>query len=84
MKRFSLTAALALATILAFSQIASARWGYYGGPYAVSVGGPYRAVPGPVPYSTILQPDAPATYVVGPFGHVHSVRTIDAYPTWYY
>ena len=84
MKRFALTAALALATILTFSQVASARWWYYGGPYAVGVGGPYRAVPGPVPYSTILQPDAP-TYYVGPLGGVHYVRPyVAAYPAWYY
>jgi hypothetical protein len=83
MKRHILAAALALAGMLSFSEVASARWYYYGYPgYAVSSGGPYRAVPGPVPYSTILTPDSPTTLVVGPRGHVHYARQIVTTPAY--
>jgi hypothetical protein len=89
MKRTILAAALALAAMLTFSETASAHWRHYGPwyggyPYAVSTGGPYRTVAGPVPYSTLLVPDAPSTVVVGPLGRVHYARPyVAAYPTYW-
>jgi hypothetical protein len=90
MKSFILAAVLALAANFPFSGAASAQWVYYrpwyaGYPgyagYPVVSGGPYRMAPGPVPYSSILQPDPP--YVVGPF--VPYARPyVAAYPYWYY
>jgi hypothetical protein len=86
MKRTILAAALALAAMLTFSEVASARWYYYGYPgYAVSSGGAYRTVAGPVPYSTLMVPDAPTATWVGPLGRVHHVRPyVATYPSWYY
>jgi hypothetical protein len=85
MKRTILAAALALAAILTFSEVASAHRYYWGGPYGVTTGGAYQVVPGPVPYSTLMVPAAPTTTYVGPFGHVHHVRPyVAAYPSWYY
>jgi hypothetical protein len=85
MKRFALAAALAFAAIFTFSGVASARWYYSGGPWGVTTGGAYRVVPGPVPYSTLMVPDAPTTTVVGPLGRVHYARPyVAAYPYWMY
>jgi hypothetical protein len=84
MKRTILAAALGLAAMFTFSGVASAHW-YWGGPYAVTAGGAYRTVPGPVPYSTLMVPDAPTTVVVGPLGRVHYVRPyVATHPYWYY
>jgi hypothetical protein len=85
MKRYILAAALALAAMFTFSEVASARWYYWGGPYGVTTGGPYRVVPGPVPYSTLMVPASPTTVYVGPMGRVHYVRPyVAAYPYSYY
>jgi hypothetical protein len=73
-KRYVLAAALALAAMLTFSEVASAaRWAYYGAPHPVAVGGPYRVIHNPITYSTTLVPGSP-TLVVGPRGRVHYVR----------
>jgi hypothetical protein len=92
MKCLTLAAVLAVAVSLACSGAASAQRVYYrpwyaGYPayaaYPVATGGPYRMAPGPVPYSTILQPDPP-TYVV-PYGPAPYARPyVTAYPYWYY
>ena len=88
MKRTILAAALALAAVFTFSEVASARWGYYGSwypGYAVSTGGAYTTVPGPVPFSTLMVPTSPTTVVVGPLGRVHYVRPyVATYPYWNY
>jgi hypothetical protein len=86
MKRTILAAALALVAMFSISEVASARWYYYGYPgYAVSSGGAYRTVPGPVPYSTLMVPATPTTVYVGPLGRVHYVRPyVATYPYSYY
>jgi hypothetical protein len=90
MKRTILAATLALAAMFTFSEVASAHWRYYGPwyggyPYAVTTGGAYQFVPGPVPYSTLMVPDAPTTTVVGPLGRVRYVQPYAAaYPYWNY
>jgi hypothetical protein len=85
MKRFALAAALALVATVMFSGTASAYRYYWGGPYGVTTGGPYRVVPGPVPYSTLMVPATPTTTWIGPMGRVHYVRPYAATtPYWSY